>query len=297
MLLLNSFNRFSVDIDVLMNPVDQDGICEDVFSFRDQKFIRVEEDIRKPTEIIKRHFKFYFKSLYETGENSESYFLLDIVFDNMKYGELSKYKINSHFVETDDPYLEVSIPSIDEMLGDKLTAFAPNTIGILYTRPNQFRSKHVEIIKQLYDVSKLYDNMSNIEVVKETYMNVASVQIKNRSLSLNYKDTLNDTIEACKLIITQNKKKTDNQNYAILKKGYDGFKNYTVDEFRFQNLIINAVKVYILAITLLYDKDLNEKEKPINTFIGKQWKLIQQYVGTELYEELLKACYIENNNT
>ena len=37
-------------------------------------------------------------------------------------------------------------------------------------------------------------------------------------------------------------------------------------------------------------------EKPINTFIGRQWKLIQQYVGTELYENLLKACYIENYN-
>ena len=297
MLLLKTFNRFSVDIDVLMNPADQEGICEDVFSFKDQKFIRVEEDIRKPTDIIKRHFKFYFKSLYETSDdNTEPYVLLDIVFDNMKYVELSKYKINSHFVETDDPYLEVNIPSIDEMLGDKLTAFAPKTIGILYVRPHQFRSKHVEIIKQLYDVAKLYDNMSNIDIVKETYIKVANVQIKNRALSLNYKDTLNDTIEACKLIITQNKKETDNENYAILKKGYDGFKNYTVDEFRFQNLIINAVKVYILSITLLYNKDFNEMEKPINTFIGRQWKLIQQYVGTELYENLLKACYIENYN-
>ena len=144
--------------------------------------------------------------------------MLDIVFDNMKYSELLKYKINSHFVKTDDPYLEVSIPSIDEMLGDKLTAFAPKTIGILYKRPNQFRTKHVEIIKQLYDVSKLYDYMINLNVVKETYRKVASLQIKNRNLSVNYIDTLKDTIEACKLIITQNKNKQDNENYAIIKK-------------------------------------------------------------------------------
>ena len=44
-------------------------------------------------------------------------------------------------------------------------------------------------------------------------------------------------------------------------------------------------------------KQMNVKEKPINTFIGKQWKLIQQNVGTELYEKLLKACYIENINS
>ena len=298
MLLLKTFNRFSVDIDVLMNPEDQEGICADIYSLKDQKFIRVEEDIRKTSDIIKRHFKFYFKSLYETGDgNNETYVLLDIVFDDMKYVELSKYKINSCFVETDDPYVEVNIPSIDEMLGDKLTAFAPNTIGVLYKRPNQRRSKHIEIIKQLYDVSKLYDKMNDLELVKQTYITVANVQIKNRGLSLTYKDTLKDTVETCKFIITQNKNNTDKENYAILKKGYDGFKNYTVDEFRFSNFITSAVKAYILSIRLLYEGDFSKKEKPIDTFIGRQWKLIQQNIGSELYEMLMEACYIENNNS
>ena len=39
MLLLNIFNRFSVDIDILMKPKDQDGICNDVFTLKDDKFI------------------------------------------------------------------------------------------------------------------------------------------------------------------------------------------------------------------------------------------------------------------
>lgn len=268
MLLLNTFNRFSVDIDILMKPKEQDGICNDVFSLKDDKFINIEEDKRKPIDIVKRHFKFYFKSIYEPNDEKENpYILLDIVFDEMEYVGLTKHKINSHFVETDNPYLEVNIPSIDEMLGDKLTAFAPKTIGILYTRPNQIRSKHVEIIKQLYDVAKLFDNMNDISLVKETYIKVANVQIKNRNLSLNYDDTLKDSIEACKLIITQNRKENDNENYAILKKGYEGFKHYTVNDFRFQELITNAVKVYILSISILYDDEFDEMDKPINTFI------------------------------
>lgn len=298
MLLLNTFNRFSVDIDILMNPKDQYEICNAVYTLKDDKFINVQEDKRKPVDIIKRHFKFYFKSIYGSNEeNDNPYILLDIVFDEMKYVGLSKHKINSHFVETDDPYLEVNIPSVDEMLGDKLTAFAPKTIGILYKRPNQFRSKHVEIIKQLYDVAKLFDNMADLKLVKDTYIKVANVQIKNRNLSLSYKDTLKDSIEACKLIITQNKKGNDNENYALLKKGYEGFKHYTVNDFRFQELIINAVKVYILAISILYDDEFDEMDKPINTFIGRDWKYIRQNIGVELYEKLLKACLIENNHS
>lgn len=281
-----------------MKPKDQDGICNDVFTLKDDKFIEVEEDKRKPVDIIKRHFKFYFKSIYGSNDEKDNpYILLDIVFDEMEYVGLAKHKINSHFVETDDPYLEVNIPGIDEMLGDKLTAFAPKTIGILYTRPNQIRSKHVEIIKQLYDVAKLFDNMVDLNLVKETYIKVANVQIKNRNLCLNYEDTLKDSIEACKLIITQNRKESDNENYAILKKGYEGFKHYTVNDFRFQELIINAVKVYILSIFILYDDEFGEPDKPINTFIGRDWKYIRQNVGEELYKELLKACLIENKHS
>ena len=65
MLLLNTFNRFSVDIDILTSPGNEKGICEDVFTFKDEKFIDVEEDKRKPTDIIKRHFKFYYNSIYK----------------------------------------------------------------------------------------------------------------------------------------------------------------------------------------------------------------------------------------
>jgi len=295
MLLLRTFNRFSVDIDILTSPENENNICQDVLLFKDNRFINVEEDKRKPADIIKRHFKFYYNTIYEIKNDEEPYVLLDIVFDNMKYFELSRYKINSHFVKTDNPYLEVSIPSIDEMLGDKLTAFAPKTIGILYKRPNQFRSKHVEIIKQLYDVSKLYDYMKSLNIVKNTYKKVALIQIKNRNLNIDYVDSLKDTIEACKLIITQNKNEQDNENYKILKKGYEGFKNYTINNFTFQDLIINAVKTYVLAISILYNDEFKELEKPINTFIGRQWKIIRQYIDTPLYEKLMQACFIENN--
>ncbi len=203
MLLLKTFNRFSIDIDLLMKPNLQEKICEDVYTFKDNRFFKIEEDKRKPIDIIKRHFKFYYKSIYKSNDDVDNpYVLLDIVFDEMEYLNVKRYKINSHFVETNDPYLEVSIPSIDEMLGDKLTAFAPKTIGILYKRPGQFRSKHIEIIKQLYDIAKLYDNYTSLDNVKQTYINVANVQIKNRKLNMNYQDTLIDSIEACKLIIT-----------------------------------------------------------------------------------------------
>lgn len=297
MLLLNEFNRFSVDIDILMDKGQESQIAEIILEYADEVFVKIEEDKRKPADVIKKHFKFYYNSIYKNMDNEMPYVLLDIVFDDFKYNNLQSVLIESHFVKTTNPLLNVKIPSINEMLGDKLTAFAPNTIGILYRRPNQFYSKHVEIIKQLYDVSKLYDKMDNIEIVKATYHNVADVQIKNRGLSLSHDECLKDSIEACKLILTEGKTGGAIEDYLILKKGYEGFKNFIVYEFKFQELLVMAAKVYILCIHILYGKLLEEEAKPVNTFIGKKYKYIRQNIGLELYDQLMRACEVENNHT
>lgn len=297
MLLLNEFNRFSVDIDILMEKEQKENIGEILKGYKDDIFLEIEEDKRKTMDIIKKHYKFYFNSIYSNTENERPYILLDIVFDDYKYNNLQIRSIESHFVLTTNPLLSVKIPSIDEMLGDKLTAFAPNTIGILYRRSNQFYSKHVEIIKQLYDISKLYDKMSDLQVVKETYYNVADIQIKNRQLSVTYEDCLKDTIGACKLILTEGKKGGTSEDYFIIRKGYEGFKNFTLHDFKFLELLTIASKVYILCISILYDDLPSVEARPVNTFIGKKYKYIRQNIGIDLYHQLMMACEKENIHT
>ena len=168
----------------------------------------------------------------------------------------------------------------------------------MYHRPNERFSKHVEIIKQLYDVSKLYDSMNDIDLVRKTYNDIAMIQIKNRDLNLSPEDTLKDTIEACVAIITQNKKKIiSEEDYNQFRKGYEGFKHYTVNNFRQQELLAMAAKAYILAINVLYPEELIEEEKPINTFVGKQWKYLKQNIGDDLYSRFMKACFIDNKHS
>lgn len=294
MLLINEFNRFSIDIDIMMNKCYENMIVE-LISNTDEIFYKIEEDFRKPKDIIKKHFKFYFNSIYSENNNYESYILLDIVFDELKYKNSIKKEINSHFVKCTDPLLSVNIPSIDEMLGDKLTAFAPKTIGILYKSENQKYSKHVEIIKQIYDVAKLYDHMKDLNIVKQTFNDVAKIQIKNRKLDVLPNDCIKDTIEACKLIISEGRYGGTKEEYELLKKGYIGFKNYVVSNFMFNELLVMACKIYILSIRLLFEKESFIEEKPINTFIGKRYKYVRQIVGEVLYSKLMKSCYLENN--
>lgn len=216
MLLLDDFDRFSVDVDILMAKGKEYDVRNLILEMKTNRFSKVEEDIRTPVDIIKKHFKFFYNSIYQ---DIESYVLLDIVFEDYKYNYLQEKTIESHFVKTTNPLLSVLVPSIDEMLGDKLTAFAPRTIGILFSRPNQFRSKHVEIVKQLYDVSKLSTKYHDLYEVKKAYIEIAQIQMRNRKLNLKFEECLKDSLMVCKLILSEGKFGGTSDEYVLLKKG------------------------------------------------------------------------------
>ena len=60
--------------------------------------------------------------------------------------------------------LTVPVPTIEGLLGDKLTAFAPTTVGILYDPESP-----VDIIKQLFDVGQLFDAAKDIHQILDAY--------------------------------------------------------------------------------------------------------------------------------
>ena len=68
--------------------------------------------------------------------------------------------------------LSVKTPTIEGLLGDKLTAFAPNTIGVPFETKNG-NSMVMQVVKQLYDIGELFDianNFNNISIAfKTTY--------------------------------------------------------------------------------------------------------------------------------
>jgi hypothetical protein len=64
---------------------------------------------------------------------------------------LLRLPVKTSWLVTDQQDIFVNVPSVASIAGDKLTAFAPTTTGILYGK-----GKEVEIVKQLHDINKLY---------------------------------------------------------------------------------------------------------------------------------------------
>lgn len=86
------------------------------------------------------------------------------MFAESPYLSVESRQIKNELLLTDGTPVNVTVPSPECILGDKLTAFAPHTTGVTFGI-----SKELEIIKQLFDVANLSENISNDFMLSKTY--------------------------------------------------------------------------------------------------------------------------------
>ena len=255
MLLLKKPMRLSTDIDIIVKPgTDVDSYLENaykIFPFKSGG----EQYRKKKGNIEKRHFKFNYDSPLENGE--PFYILLDILFEDNKYDTLTSREIKTEMLISEGENLSVKIPSIDCILADKMTAFAPHTTGI---RLND--DMDLEIIKQFYDVSTLLDEFEDYECVKRTYFPISETEIKYRELDITPRDALKDTIDAALCIGSRGKvSEKDFQSYV---KGCREIRQHIyAPGFSTEKAAMMAPKVIYLATCLLTDSAFQGVTDPL----------------------------------
>jgi len=252
-LLVKKPQRFSIDIDInteesnehLLNILNK--ICSKDF------FKRFDENERENRGLPKAHFKFYYDSAIDGREN---YILLDVLFEKHSYPKVIKTPIKSFWIDTHDNIIKVNTPSIDSILGDKLTAFAPNTTGIKYGT-----DKSMEMIKQLFDIGRLFDHFNDIEVVATSFKKIAEKELRYRKLAKNSDDVLQDIIDTS-LIVSRfpGGTKSDSPELIELMDGLKRFKGFPIDiTYRADDAILSAAKAAYLAAKIM-NKDFTKTE-------------------------------------
>lgn len=274
MLLLEKPFRISTDIDIIVEPS-----CDVQPYLREAAviypFLHLEEQVRVgKNDIVKKHYKYYYKS---PTSDTEIPILLDILFELHGYEELVKKEINTEFLLTNGENFQVQLPSVDSILGDKLTAFAPHTTGIEYEYINNKGNrieKTLEVIKQFLDVSQLILEVKNPESVRNTYDNVVNNEIKYRGIDATPEDCLLDTFKATLSILSRGGIYAEDYPYLI--KGIRKIQNHIF------GLTINGEIAYKLAapvllfvakmITKSYIIEIHEQA----LFTEKQYRVINQ---------------------
>ena len=180
LMLGNATRRLSIDIDIICPPGT--NIEKYLSAITDFGFKRVELIERKQAgkDIPKSHSKFFYQIAYTDKTNQESYILLDVLYEDAHYQQINQIEIQNNFIEIEDKPAFVRVPSVGDILGDKLTAFAPNTTGIPYYKNGE--SSATEIMKQVYDIGRLFDVVEDLEITAQSFDSIALVELGYRGL-------------------------------------------------------------------------------------------------------------------
>lgn len=194
MLHLGTSRRLSIDVDIVCPPgLD---IKEYLGKYGGEYgFLGTYEIERKSrTGVPKSHAEYRYEVTYPSGRPTDK-ILLDVLYEDINYNELVSLPIENLLLKQDgEPPVMVRCPSLGDMLGDKLTAFAPHTTGIPFFKGED--DFFMEIMKQLYDVSSILDRVDDLADVRKTYSRLVPIELGYRNLDrLTEEDVLEDTYD------------------------------------------------------------------------------------------------------
>ena len=250
LLLLPEPRRLSTDIDIIVKP------GTDIAQYIEKAshifpFTSVTEQKRQgKNKIVKQHFKFSYTSPIKQGP---LYILLDVLFEENHYIRLTEKQINNELLITEGHNISVRIPTVDCILGDKLTAFAPYTTGIPIRE-----KKDLEVIKQFYDVCTLIDASEKFSDIRSTYMAVSAAELSYRGKESTSEDALEDTIRAAACIGSRGK--YAEADYPSYLQGTRDIANHIYEHgFNMETAAGLAPKLIYMAACLLTGSPFEKK--------------------------------------
>ena len=265
-LLLEEGDRFSIDIDIICKTERKELECILQRVVDSSNFISFELEEHRSYQpgIPKAHYKFSFKST-RVGSGT---MLLDVLTEESIYPVLVEKPLVTKWIETNSVSM-VTMPSIDSITGDKLTAFAPNTIGIPYFKGKDKQPYSMEICKQLFDLSRLFEKIQNMEVVAASFHVFALQEIAYRKNTdpeseITPEIVLQDTIDTCVILAKRGRGSDDEKTrFKELQKGIIAFGTgfLMTGNFRIDDAIAASARISYLAAKILVNN-----LSPINYF-------------------------------
>lgn len=236
--------RLSIDIDIICPPGT--NVEEYLGSLNDFGFTRTELVERRQAgkDIPKSHSKFFYQIAYTDRANQESYILLDVLYEDTHYQQVDEIEVKNQFIELDSEPSTVKVPSVGDILGDKLTAFAPNTTGIPYYKNGN--SRGTEIMKQVYDIGRLFDAVTDLDLTAKSFSRIAIVELGYRNLGTDPRIIFEDIRQTALLLATRGLE--GKGDFPVLQDGIKRLGNFIYENKYFiEDAIVDSAKAAYIA--------------------------------------------------
>jgi hypothetical protein len=239
-LLLERLRRLSIDIDIVSEAGEAADLVHLQRLVQKSRFVRVEEDVRGDHRLPhRRHFKFFYNSAYSKIDN---YVMLDVLQERNLYPVTRRLPVRAAFIETERE-VEVTLPTIDALLADKLTAFAPNTVGVRLTPDS-----NMQVIKQVVDVGELFSQATDLALIRQTYAAICTAEIGYRDGAITQAAALEDTITSARQISEIRLRGVpQDETTALIDAGMARMGNHLLGAFSMDNLKSAAARAAGIA--------------------------------------------------
>ena len=248
LLHLPDIHRLSIDIDIV-SPVEGEELMRILAEVANKPpFTGFQESVRDGGRLPRRrHFKFTFNSALEIKSLAPASVMLDVVAETDPIHVLESKAISTGFLEAERE-VRVELPTLESLLADKLTAFAPTTTGVRLRKEDGTPGDVVQVVKQLFDVGMLFSHAVNGAEVLETYRRAQAKEAIYRGGGISLESTLDDTIAAC-LSATPFKAKVRARfaDYPLLYQGYIGMRGHLTRPFSEEDFRRFAAQTAALA--------------------------------------------------
>jgi hypothetical protein len=207
---------------------------------------------------------------------------------------------NTREVEIDCPFLllegaksKVRIPNVHALLGDKLTAFAPNTTGVPFASPRRMEDSAHQVFKQLFDVAQLFGCFSDFGVFRTTFLDVVRLEAEYKNVKGVPESVLNDIVKTAFDITTFDirRRKLDSNYERLIRSGIDKMHGDLINGGRFGVIEAKtaAAKAAYLAALLL------RRKRSVTRYSGSK-DVIEKLVANRMSGQFLVLDKLKKAN-
>jgi len=246
LLRLPNPRRLSIDVDIVCRA-PSDRLVRILEACATDPFTGVVPDNRQHKRKLprRRHWNFQFNSI-NPDSCPEPYIILDVLEEDCLYPDVEDIEIRTKFFAADHS-IRVRVPTVDNLLADKLTTFAPETIG------QDYDAEHPEkMIKHLFDIGELFNVAESLHTVQDVYTRIAAAEMGYREAECNRDECLDNTIATARLVTALAvNRDLDAEKCPIIRSGIEALRGHLLGiSFTINDAAIAAGKAALLATVI-----------------------------------------------